>query len=78
MTRYSDLMPCEPGALVKRLCHELGQVRDARGGFPFFTPFRRECGEFPWAPEVESAERDHHGFVTLDLPGPTTEEGGTS
>lgn len=74
MTRNSDLMPFEPGALMHRMFHDLDRMFEARSGFPFFKPFRREFGEFPWAPEVEIAERDHHMVVTVDLPGLTKDD----
>jgi len=74
MTRTTDLMPFEPGTLMHRMFHDFDKVFDARGGFPYFKPFRREFGEFPWAPALEVAERDHHMVVTLDLPGLTKDE----
>src|SRR5687767_8831288 len=74
MARGRELMPFEPGTLMHQMFRDVDRLFENRRGFPFFRPFGPELGEFPWAPQLELKQRDHHLIATLDLPGLKKEE----
>jgi len=62
----------EPGALIRRMFRDLDPWAEARG-WPF-AALRPMPTDFPWAPELEMTERDHHLMIKVDLPGLKKEE----
>ena len=68
MRTSRNLMALEPGSLMHRMFRDFDRVFTRRGGEPFLRP-AVDLGEFPWAPDVEMAERDHHLTIKVDLPG---------
>lgn len=73
MRESRNLMAAEPGALMHRMFRDLDRLFEHRSGFPFIAA-PREFGEFPWSPDLEVAERDHHLIMKVDLPGLKKEE----
>ena len=72
MTRTSDMMLTEPGTLMRRFFPDLDHWFEPRRST--FAGLRKPLADFPWMPELEMKERDHHLMITLDLPGLKKEE----
>ena len=72
MTRTRDMMLTEPGALIRRMFRDLDPWSEPRG-WPF-AALRKMPTDFPWTPELEMTERDHHLMIKVDLPGLKKEE----
>ncbi len=73
MRQSRELMPFDPGSLMHRMFRDFDRLFEG-GGFPFAHSFRKEMGEFPWSPQLEVAERDHHLVAKFDLPGVKKDE----
>jgi HSP20 family protein len=66
MTRTRELMLSEPGMFM-RMFRDLDPSFESRV-WPF-AGLRKALADFPWMPELEMKERDHHLMIKLDLPG---------
>jgi HSP20 family protein len=72
MARTRDMMPVDPGALIRRMFRDLDPWLETRGWFP--PALRKSFGEFPWMPALEMTERDRTLYIKVDLPGLKKEE----
>jgi HSP20 family protein len=66
MARTRELMLSEPGTFM-RMFRDLDPSFEPRV-WPF-SGLRKALADFPWMPELEMKERDHHLMIQLDLPG---------